>query len=141
MRCRHESDGLRRQPRKWPSDGHKNLRLHRQGLRRPRRQRKRRPAYDYADRSRWDRWPHGISRDLRKRPHRLRGSPEMSARGCEVCFSSAWEPTPEGERCGHCYLVEEYKKLRTRLVKAETERDQWEAEFKKFEPKAEAYAA
>ena len=32
-------------------------------------------------------------------------------KACEVCFFSAWEPTPEGERCAFCWLEEEYRKL------------------------------
>lgn len=23
---------------------------------------------------------------------------------CGVCFTCSWEPTPDGERCGHCWL-------------------------------------
>lgn len=34
---------------------------------------------------------------------------EASQRGlCEVCFTVSWEPTDDGERCGHCALYAAY---------------------------------
>ena len=33
---------------------------------------------------------------------------ELERGPCTVCWFVAWEPTPEGERCGHCWLREQF---------------------------------
>ena len=33
--------------------------------------------------------------------------PKPKPKVCQVCFTSSWEPTPDGERCGYCWLTEQ----------------------------------
>lgn len=40
---------------------------------------------------------------------------------CPVCCTIAWEPTPEGERCGHCALMEAYLALRAQVDAADAQ--------------------
>lgn len=40
-------------------------------------------------------------------------------RVCEVCFFSAWEPTPEGERCAFCHLEAELRAAKHKMARWE----------------------
>lgn len=35
---------------------------------------------------------------------------------CEVCWTIAWAPTPDGETCEHCDLVAAYTRLRAQVA-------------------------
>lgn len=40
------------------------------------------------------------------------------AKVCSVCFTASWEPTPDGERCGYCWLTENLSRLLRRIAEA-----------------------
>lgn len=39
----------------------------------------------------------------------------MGNKICEVCFYSAWTPTPEGERCDYCWVAENFAEFRVKF--------------------------
>jgi septal ring factor EnvC (AmiA/AmiB activator) len=69
-----------------------------------------------------------LESDLRLAVDKLAAA-EQERRACEVCHTSSWAPTPDGEHCAHCELVTVLRATAAACAEAEAERDQWRADY------------
>ena len=67
--------------------------------------------------------------ELRSQIAALESQLQRSGKICSVCFTASWEPTEEGERCGYCWVQEQYKSLESQLADSQARIDALESEM------------